>query len=82
MLTVVPKLDSGLIGTSLLEILIEKISTDSTILSVRTKMLLAVHLLVSPTENVMISFKAVKSTPIVLHIDEESRVNFIHEALF
>ena len=73
MLTVVPKLDIVSIGTSLLEILIENISTDSTILSVRTEMLLAVHLLASPTENVMTSVKAVKSAPIILHrkIDEE-----------
>ena len=81
MLTVVPKVDSVSIGISLLVILIEKISTDSTILSVRTEMLLAVHLLSSPAENVMTSFKAVKSTPIILHSKMyDEKVVFIHEA--
>ena len=63
MLTLVPKLDSELMGTSLLDIRMVKNSKDSTILSVRIVMLLAAHLLVSPTVNVITSFRGVKSEP-------------------
>ena len=63
MLTLVAMVDIGLIGTSLLDIRILKVSTDSTILSVGIEMLVEVHLLVSPTVNIMSSSSGVKSTP-------------------
>lgn len=82
MLTVVPKLDKESIGTALLEILMVKISTDSTILSVRTEMLLTVHLLASPVENVMTSSRAVKSIPISFHSKfDESKMVFTQKRL-
>ncbi len=62
MLTLVAMVDIGLMGTSLLDIRMLNVSTDSTILSVGIVMLFVVHLLVSPTVNVMSSSSGVKST--------------------
>ena len=66
MLTLVAIVDIGLMGTSLLDIRILKVSTDSTILSVGIEMLAVVHLLTSPTVNKISSSSGVKSTPIII----------------
>ena len=66
MLTVVAIVDIALMGTSLLDIRMLNVSTDSTILSDGIEMFVAVHLLVSPTVNVMSSSSGVKSTPIII----------------
>ena len=64
MLTLVGIVDKGLMGTSLLDIRMLNVSTDSTILSIGIEMLLVVHLLISPKVNVTSSSSGVKSTPV------------------
>ena len=52
-----------LMGTSLLDIRMLNVSTDSTILSVGIEMFVVVHLLTSPTVNKMSSSSGMKSRP-------------------
>ena len=68
MLTLVAIVDIGLMGTSLLDIRMLNVSTDSTILSIGIEMLLVVHLLISPEVNITSSSSGVKSTPVTLEI--------------